>query len=53
MVRGRVFMQDGKLLVEPGWGKPARQQMPPPAPRNLEKTTAAITAHRPAVRKVG
>jgi dihydroorotase len=53
MVRGRVVMQDGKLLVEPGWGKPARQQMPPPAPRNLEKTTAAITAHRPAVRKVG
>jgi hypothetical protein len=53
MVRGRVVMQDGKLLAEPGWGKPAKQQMPPPAPRHTDKTTAAITAQREAIRKVG
>jgi dihydroorotase len=53
MVRGRVVMQDGKLLAQPGWGKPAKQKMPPPAPRNVEKTTAAITALREAIRKVG
>ena len=53
MVRGRVVMENGKLVVEPGWGKPAKQKMPPPAPRNLEKTTAAITTLREAIRKVG
>jgi dihydroorotase len=42
MVRGRVVMDDGRIVAEPGWGKPARQKMPPPAPRNVEKTTAAI-----------
>jgi allantoinase len=44
MVRGRIVMRDGKLLAQPGWGKPARQSMPPPQPRNTDKTTAAITA---------
>ena len=53
MVRGRVVMENGKLLAEPGWGKPAKQKMPAPAPRNVEKTTAAITAARESIRKVG
>jgi hypothetical protein len=53
MVRGRVVMDSGRIVAEPGWGKPARQKMPPPAPRNVEKTTAAITAVRETVRKVG
>jgi hypothetical protein len=46
-------MEGGKLLAEPGWGKPAHQKMPAPAPRNLEKTTAAVTAARETMRKVG
>ena len=53
MVRGRIVMEHGKVVGEPGWGKPARQKMPPPAPRNLDKTTAAITAARESIRKVG
>ena len=53
MVRGRVVMENGKLVAEPGWGKPARQSMPAPKPRNLDKTTAAITAARETIRKVG
>jgi len=44
MVRGRVVMREGKLVADPGWGKPVRQSMPSPRPRNLDKTTAAITA---------
>ncbi|HET7670465.1 MAG TPA: allantoinase AllB [Burkholderiales bacterium] len=53
LVRGKVVMEAGKVVAEPGWGKPARQKMPPPAPRNTEKTTAAITAARESIRKVG
>ena len=53
MVRGQVVMEGGKMIANPGWGKPARQKMPPPAPRNVEKTTAAITAAREGIRKVG
>ena len=53
MVRGRVVMEGGKLVAAPGWGKPAKQKMPAPAPRNLEKTTAAVTAARAMVRKAG
>ena len=52
MVRGRVVMEGGRLIAEPGWGKPAAQKMPAPAPRNLEKTIAAVTAQREAIRKV-
>jgi allantoinase len=52
MVRGRVVMEGGRIAVEPGWGKPARQTMPAPAPRNVEKTTAAVTAVRETIRKV-
>jgi allantoinase len=51
MVRGRVVMEEGKLVAEPGWGKPAKQRMPAPAPKNAHKTTAAITT-REAIRKV-
>ena len=44
LVRGRVVMEGGRIVAEPGWGRPARQQMPAPAPRNTAKTTAAITS---------
>ena len=53
MVRGQIVMDGGKVVANPGWGKPARQKMPTPAPRNTEKTTAAITAAREGIRKVG
>jgi dihydroorotase len=46
MVRGRIVMQEGEMVAEPGWGRPARQQMPAPAPRNVDKTIAAVTAAR-------
>jgi len=44
MVRGRVVAERGRIATTPGWGKPALQAMPAPAPRNIDKTTAAITA---------
>ncbi|TAK86389.1 MAG: allantoinase AllB [Betaproteobacteria bacterium] len=53
LVRGKVVMEDGRIVAEPGWGKPAKQKMPAPAPRNVDKTTAAITAVRETLRKVG
>ena len=53
MVRGKVVMEAGRIVAEPGWGRPARQKMPAPAPRNVEKTTAAITSGRETIRKVG
>jgi dihydroorotase len=42
IVRGRVVARDGELVGEPGWGRPVPQQMPPAAPRNIDKTSAAI-----------
>ena len=42
LLRGRVVARDGELTGAPGWGRPAPQEMPPPAPRNLDKTSAAI-----------
>ncbi len=45
-VRGRLVVRDGVLVGRPGWGRPVVQDMPPPHPRNLDKTTAAITAPR-------
>jgi len=42
LVRGRVVMDDGKLVGEKGWGRPVRQHMPEPHPRNTDKTSAAI-----------
>ncbi len=53
LVRGKIVMEGGRLVAEPGWGKPAKQKMPAPAPRNVDKTTAAVTAVRETVRKVG
>ncbi|HUG78195.1 MAG TPA: allantoinase AllB [Burkholderiales bacterium] len=53
MVRGRVVMENGRIVAEPGWGRPAAQTMPAPAPRNLDKTSAAITARAESIRKVG
>jgi dihydroorotase len=49
IVRGRVLMQDGKVLDAPGWGRMERPEMPKPAPRNLATTTKAILRpdHRP------
>ena len=52
MVRGKVVMENGEMVAQPGWGKPAKQKMPAPAPRNVDKTTAAVTAGREAIRKV-
>jgi dihydroorotase len=45
LVRGGFVMRDRELVAEArGWGKSVRriQQMPTPAPRNIEHTTAAI-----------
>lgn len=42
LVRGRVVVQEGELVGEPGWGRPVKQHMPPPAPRNTDKTMTAI-----------
>ena len=47
VVRGRVVVRGGTLVGLPGWGRPVVQEMPPPAPRNTGKTSAAITACRP------
>ncbi len=47
LVRGRIVVHDGGLVGTPGWGRPVVQNMPEPAPRNTDKTTAAITAFRP------
>lgn len=53
LVRGKIVMEGGRILAEPGWGRPARQSMPPPRPRNLEKTTASVIAAREGIRKIG
>lgn len=50
VVRGRVVMRDGVVADAPGWGRMVRPEMPPPAPRNLASTTAAIL--RPGARPV-
>ena len=41
-VRGRIVVEAGQLIGEPGWGRPVRQQMPEPRPRNTDKTMGAI-----------
>ena len=47
LVRGKIVVRDGHLAGTPGWGRPVIQDMPAPAQRNGDKTTAAITAYRP------
>ncbi|HWD58068.1 MAG TPA: dihydroorotase family protein, partial [Stellaceae bacterium] len=47
IVRGQVVVRDGELVGAPGWGKPARQSMPPAHPRNTDKTMLAITGGTP------
>jgi len=49
IVHGRIVMQDGKVLHEPGWGRLERPSMPKPEPRNTATTTKAILQadHRP------
>jgi dihydroorotase len=42
IVRGRVVMRDGRVADAAGWGRMEQPEMPPPAPRNLATTTAAI-----------
>ena len=42
IVRGRVVMQGGELIGEPGWGRPVVQDIPAPAPSNVDQTSAAI-----------
>jgi dihydroorotase len=46
-VRGRCVMRAGEPVGEPGWGRPVRQRIPTPAPRNVEHSSAAIV-RRPA-----
>lgn len=46
LVRGRVVMRDGEIVVPPGWGKQVRVRMPPPTVRNAELTTQAIVDPR-------
>ena len=41
-VRGKPVARDGEILAPPGWGQPVRQTIPPPAPRNLATTMAAV-----------
>ncbi|MGH8740451.1 MAG: allantoinase AllB [Burkholderiales bacterium] len=53
LVRGKIVMEGGRIVAEPGWGRPVRQSMPPSRPRNLEKTTASVTAARESIRKIG
>ena len=51
LVRGRFVMKDGQLVTSMrGHGRSVRrvQQMPTPAPRNTEHTTAAITGKHAA-----
>jgi dihydroorotase len=47
MVRGRVVMRDGEVVGKQGWGRRVPQAMAPAHPRNLDKTTAAITSVKP------
>jgi len=48
LVRGRVVMREGELLVPPGWGEPVTQTMPAPKPRNLDKHIATLVGKSPA-----
>lgn len=48
LVRGRVVMRDGKLMVPPGWGTTVTQDMPAPQPRNLDKHIATLVGASPA-----
>ena len=43
LVRGRVIVKEGELVGEKGWGRPVKQQIKEPAPKNTEKTMEAIT----------
>ena len=48
LVRGRVVMRDGQLMVPPGWGTTVTQDMPAPQPRNLDKHIATLVGASPA-----
>lgn len=48
MVRGRMVMREGELLVPPGWGEPVNQKMPAPEPRNLDKHIGTMVGKSPA-----
>ena len=43
LVRGKIVMRGDKIVAEPGWGRLVRVQMPPPAVKNADRTTRAIT----------
>jgi dihydroorotase len=43
LVRGKVVMRDGKIVVSPGWGRQVSVQMPPPTVKNADRTMRAIT----------
>lgn len=53
LVRGKVVMQDGELMVEPGWGQTVQQDMPAPEPRNLDKHLATLVGASPAPTESG
>ena len=42
LVRGRVIVEQGELVGEQAWGRPVKQQMPAPEPRNVDKTMQVI-----------
>lgn len=46
LVRGRIVVKEGKLVGDKGWGRPVKQQIREPAPKNTEKTMEAITKRR-------
>ena len=43
LVRGQVVMRDGEIVGRPGSGRQVSVRMPPPAVRNADRTTRAIT----------
>jgi dihydroorotase len=43
LVRGKVVMRNGEIVVSPGWGRQVSVQMPPPTVKNADRTTRAIT----------
>jgi hypothetical protein len=47
-VRGRPVMRDGEITAPPGWGEEVRQNMPEPAPRNVDTHLATLCGSSPA-----
>ncbi|WP_316980137.1 allantoinase AllB [Shumkonia mesophila] len=43
ILRGQVIVRNGELVMQPGCGREVQPRMPPPAPRNQDKTLEAVT----------